>query len=151
MKQMLVQFGQNVRYAVRQLQRAPGFALTTILTLALAIGVLLLSLVGIYGMVHHEVELRTRDIGVRGSSRGRMVRDILARVAMLMFFGIAFGWLLTLALRKAISSVVEMHAASDAALLTLITLSLVLIGLLASVLPARRAASIDPIEALRTE
>ena len=151
MKQMLVQFGQNVRYAVRQLQRAPGFALTTILTLALAIGVLLLSLVGIYGMVHHEVELRTRDIGVRGSSRGRVVRDILARVAMLMFFGIASGWLLTLALRKAISLVVEMHAASDGALLTLITLSLVCIGLLASVLPARRPASIDPIEALRTE
>lgn len=115
---------------------------------------LLLSLVGIYGMVHHEVELRTRDIGVRmalGSSRGRVMRDILTRVGTLMLAGTATGWLLTLALRKAIASVVEMHAEKDAALLGALTFALIAIGLLASLLPARRAASINPIEALRVE
>ncbi len=115
---------------------------------------LLLSLVGIYGMVHHEVELRTRDIGVRmalGSSRGRVMRDILTRVGTLMLAGVAAGWLLTLALRKAIASVVEMHAEKDATLLALLTLALITIGLVASLLPARRAASINPVEALRTE
>ncbi|WP_263373938.1 ABC transporter permease [Granulicella aggregans] len=115
---------------------------------------LVLSLVGIYGMVHHEVEVRTREIGVRmalGSSRGRVVRNILSRVAMLMSVGVAVGWALTLALRSVIASVVELNAAHDALLLGTLTLGLVVIGILASVVPARNAASIDPMEALRNE
>ncbi len=115
---------------------------------------LLLSLVGIYGMVHHEVEVRTREIGVRmalGSSRGRVVRDIFVRVAILMLTGVAVGWGLTLALRNVIASVVELNAAHDAWLLGLLTLGLVVVGMLASVMPARNAATIDPMEALRNE
>ncbi len=115
---------------------------------------LVLSLVGIYGMVHLEVELRTRDIGVRmalGATRAGVVGQIVKRVALLMFYGIGFGWLLTLGLRKAISSVVALHAAHDALLLTSLTLMLALCGVAASLLPARRAASIDPIQALRSE
>jgi hypothetical protein len=115
---------------------------------------LLLSMVGIYGMVHHEVEVRTREIGVRmalGSSRARVIGDILRRVAMLMIAGVAAGWMLTLALRKAIASVVEIHAEHDAGLLLLLTASLIAIGVMASLVPARNAASIDPMEALRTE
>jgi hypothetical protein len=113
-----------------------------------------LALVGIYGMVHHEVEVRTREIGVRmalGSSRGRVVRNILSRVAMLMSIGVAVGWALTLALRSVIASVVELNAAHDALLLVALTLGLVVIGMLASVVPAKNAASIDPMEALRNE
>jgi predicted permease len=115
---------------------------------------LLLSMVGIYGMVHHEVEVRTREIGVRmalGSSRGRVVGDILRRVAVLMVAGVAVGWMLTLALRKAIASVVELNAAHDAMLLAGLTAALVLIGMLSSLVPARNAATIDPMEALRNE
>ena len=115
---------------------------------------LLLASVGLYGLLQHEVELRTRDIGVRmalGSSRGRVVREVLTRVSVLMLIGVSAGWIVTLGLRKAISSVVEMHAAHDAALLALLTAALVAIGLLSSLIPARRAASIEPVEALRTE
>jgi predicted permease len=115
---------------------------------------LTLSLVGIYGMVQHEVELRTRDIGIRmalGSTRGAVVRKILGRVALLMLCGIALGWSLTLALQKVMASVVELKITHDVALLTTLTLTLGLIGIAASLLPARRAASIDPMQALRTE
>ncbi len=115
---------------------------------------LLLSLVGIYGTVAHEVELRTRDIGIRmalGSTRGRVIRGILARVAWLMLFGVAAGWALTLALRRVLASVVVLHPAHDLVLLAAVTLVLALAGVAASLIPARRAATIDPIEALRTE
>jgi putative ABC transport system permease protein len=115
---------------------------------------LTLSLVGIYGMVHHEVELRTRDIGVRmalGSTRGRVMREILQRVAVLMLIGVSAGWLLTLALKRTLSSVLELQALSNAGLLLGLTVALVLFGIAASLLPARRAASIEPTQALRAE
>jgi putative ABC transport system permease protein len=115
---------------------------------------LLLAVIGLYGLIQHEVELRTRDIGIRmalGSTRGRVMAQIILRVTLLMTIGITLGWTLTLALQKVLASVIEMHAAHDAALLLALTLTLALIGIAASLLPARRAASIDPMQALRTE
>ena len=115
---------------------------------------LTLAVIGLYGLTSHEVELRTRDIGVRmalGSTRARVVRGILARVATLMLVSVTVGWALTLALRRVLASVVELHPAHDLLLLAVITLVLTFAGLAASLLPARRAATIDPIQALRTE
>ncbi len=131
------------------LQRLESWLFGTFAALAL-----LLSLVGIYGTVAHEVELRTRDIGVRmalGATRSRVVRGILVRVATLMLLGVAAGWALTFALRRVLGAVVELHPTHDFALLAAITLILTIAGLTASLLPARRAATIDPIQALRTE
>ncbi len=115
---------------------------------------LLLALVGLYGLTTHEVELRTRDIGIRmalGSTRGQVVQGILTRVARLMLAGVAVGWFITLAAQKALASVIEIHPAKDANLLAALTLALVLIGIASALWPSRRAASINPIEALRTE
>jgi hypothetical protein len=115
---------------------------------------LLLAVIGLYGLVNHEVELRTREIGIRmalGSTRGLVTRMVLAKVAMLMASGLTIGWVLTLALRKVLSSVVEMHAAHDFALLAELTLALALTGILASLIPARRAASVDANATLRAE
>jgi putative ABC transport system permease protein len=115
---------------------------------------LLLALVGLYGLTTHEVELRTRDIGIRmalGSTRGQVMRQILARVGRLMLVGVAAGWLITLAAQKGLASVVQIHPAKDATLLVALTLSLVVIGIGAALWPSRRAASINPIEALRAE
>ncbi len=115
---------------------------------------LTVAVIGLYGLTSHEVELRTRDIGVRmalGATRSRVVRGILVRVAILMLLGVAAGWALTLALRRFLASVVELRPAHDLLLLAAITLFLTLAGLIASLLPARRAASLDPMQALRTE
>jgi len=115
---------------------------------------LLLAVVGLYGLVNHEVELRTHEIGIRmalGSTRALVMGEVLRRVAMLMAAGVGIGWLLTLALKKVLSAVVEMHAGHDAMLLAGVTMGLVVIGVLASVAPARRAATVDPMQALRTE
>jgi predicted permease len=115
---------------------------------------LLLAIVGIYGLIQHEVELRTRDIGIRialGSTRGSVLVQILRRVALLMGGGIALGWMLTLAMQKLLASVIELDVEHDATLLLALTATLGALGIAASFLPARRAASIDPVQALRTE
>ena len=115
---------------------------------------LLLAVVGLYGLINHEVELRTREIGIRmalGSTRALVLGNVLRRVAILMLGGVAAGLLLTTLLHKALSSVIEIHATHDASLLIAITAGLALIGVLAGVLPARKAASVEPMQALRTE
>lgn len=114
---------------------------------------LTLALVGLYGLTSHEVELRTRDIGIRmalGSTRAQILGQILRRVALLMAGGVALGWALAYPISRMHASVVEIHT-HDTALLFAITLALVFFGLAASILPARRAASTDPMQALRTE
>ena len=115
---------------------------------------LLLAVVGLYGLVNHEVELRIREIGIRmalGSTRMQVTKLLLGKVALLMLSGLAIGWALTLALRKVLSAVVEMHASHDFLLLAGVTAGLALVGILASLIPARRAASVEPVQALRTE
>jgi putative ABC transport system permease protein len=115
---------------------------------------LLLSLVGIFGMVNHEVELRTREIGIRmalGSTRGMVLGNTLRRVSLLMLTGVAMGLLLTGALHKVLASVVEIHAAKDAWLLCTLAVGLAAAGVLAGVFPAHKAASVEPTEALRME
>jgi putative ABC transport system permease protein len=115
---------------------------------------LLLAVIGLYGLINHEVELRTREIGIRmalGSTRSLVLGNVLRRVSLLMVTGIAVGLLLTGALQKVLSSVVEIHAAKDARLLCMLALGLVIAGVLAGVLPAHRAASVEPTDALRME
>ncbi|MGA2848769.1 MAG: ABC transporter permease [Terracidiphilus sp.] len=115
---------------------------------------LLLAIVGLYGLVNHEVELRTREIGIRmalGSTRMQVTKLLLGKVALLMVSGLTIGWILTLALRNVLQSVVEMHARHDFVLLAGVTAGLALVGILASLIPARRAASVEPVQALRTD
>jgi predicted permease len=115
---------------------------------------LLLAVIGLYGLINHEVELRTREIGIRmalGSSRGLVVVGILRRVVTLMVVAVSIGWLLTLALRKALTAVVEMRPGHDIGILSVLTAALIAVGVLASLAPARRAATIEPMQALRAD
>lgn len=114
----------------------------------------LLAVVGLYGLISHEVELGARDIGIRmalGATRSGVVTLILRRVAFLLALGIVTGLGLTVAAKRLISSVAIIHFAHQAGLLALLVVVLAAAGLVAAVLPMRRAASIEPMEALRTE
>jgi putative ABC transport system permease protein len=115
---------------------------------------ILLSVVGLYGLISHEVEMSRRDIGVRlalGASRGRILSGIYRRVGIMLAGGVCAGLALTTGAQKYISSVVAMEAGRDALRIALLTILLVAIGFLAATLPARRASSIEPMEALRDE
>jgi predicted permease len=115
---------------------------------------LVLALVGLYGLVSHEVEQSTRDIGVRmalGATRNRVMGMVMRRVAWMVGAGAAGGLLLTVLVRKVIDMVIYFDAQHEAGSVLLIALLLVSAGLIAAVIPARRAASIEPMQALRTE
>ncbi len=116
---------------------------------------LLLALVGLYGLVSHEVEQSRRDIGVRmalGASRQSILGMVMRRVAWMLAGGTAAGMVLTLFVRRIIGIVSYFEAQREAGGLLLIALVLVTVGLLAALLPPRRARRpLNQCEALRTE
>ena len=138
---------QDLSYAMRQLRRAPSFALTIVLRLAQSVGAM-------FGSVSDEVEQARRDMGVRmapGATRNRIVGMMLRRVALMLAAGTAVGLVLTLFARKLIGLVIYFEAQKEAGGFALLSLLLVVAGLLATLIPAARAASIEPTQALRSE
>ena len=115
---------------------------------------LALALVGLYGLVSHEVEQATRDIGVRmalGASRNRILSMVLRRVAWMLGAGTAAGLVLTLVARKLIGMVIYFEPQKEAGGFLLLASLMLAAGILAALIPARRAASIEPMQALRAE
>ena len=115
---------------------------------------LLLSVVGLYGVIAYSVSRRTREIGVRmalGAQRGTVYRLILKEAVRLTVFGIVAGigcaLIATTLLRKLLFGVQSWDAATLIAVAAVLGIS----ALIASYIPARRAASIDPVIALRAE
>ncbi len=115
---------------------------------------LLLSALGLYGVISYSVRLRTRELGVRmalGAQRSSVLRLVLMQGLRLAAIGIVFGVVAAVFLGRLFTSLLfrvsMLHVAPwfGAAALLVATV------LLASYLPARRAASIEPMKALRTE
>jgi predicted permease len=115
---------------------------------------LFLSAVGLYGLVAYVVSRRVREFGVRaalGATPADLLRLVVGSGLRLIALGIAIGILASLVAARAISSVLFGIRPADA--LTIISTILILaaVGVLASTVPARHAARVDPVEALRGE
>jgi putative ABC transport system permease protein len=114
----------------------------------------LLAAVGIQGLLTQEVTSQTRDIGVRmalGASRVAIAQMILKRISLLLTVGLGAGMGIILLLHRVVASVVALQFGRDGLIVAGLALLLGAIGLVAAVPPARRAASIDPMQTLRME
>lgn len=135
----------------RKIGQERTFAL---LVSALAGLAVLLSAIGFYGLMAFGVARRTREIGIRmalGATRSDISGPVLRDAALLALFGVVLGMPATLALGKLVQSQLYGVEPSDPLVLAIGVLSILLLSLLASWLPARRAARIDPLTALRAE
>ncbi len=119
-----------------------------------AVMALLLGVVGLYGVIAYSVSQRTREIGVRmalGAERGKVYRMVLGEAGRLIFVGVAAGIAAAIPAALLMRSVLFGVRAWDVSTLIAVAAVLSAFALLASYLPARRAASVSPAEALRTE
>lgn len=115
---------------------------------------LLLSAIGIYGVLSYMVAQRTREIGVRmalGATQANVIRDVLRHGLLLTAVGIALGLAGAFASARVMQALLYGIRPTDAITFTLVALILGAVAMLASYLPARRASLVDPMVALRYE
>jgi predicted permease len=115
---------------------------------------LLLSGIGIYGLVSWNVTRRTTEIGLRmalGATRLRVLELVTRQVIALIAVGVLAGGIAAFFAARSVRSFLFEIQPGNPAIFGLSALALVLIGLAAAILPARRAVSIDPMQALKTE
>lgn len=114
----------------------------------------LLAAIGIYGVVSYLVAQRTRELGVRmalGAHRGDVLRLVLAQSLRQVLPGVVLGSVAALALTRLLRSQLFGIAPHDPLTFAAVPLGVIAISVLATLLPARRAAAVDPILALRRE
>ena len=121
---------------------------------ALAMAVLGLAAIGIYGVLSFLVRQRTREIGIQmalGADRGRILASVLGDALRWIGWGVASGLVLALAAAPLVSSLLYETAPRDVPTLVTVTGALVLVGIAAAFAPALRATRLSPSEALRNE
>lgn len=115
---------------------------------------LLLSAVGLYAVLSYAVVERTRELGLRmalGASRSDLLRFVLRRGLSLALAGIAGGCLMSFYASRLVTELLFKVEPLDAAVFSTVTLALILVSVVSTLVPALRAASIEPIRCLRRE
>ena len=131
---------------------APRFNMT--LLSAFAGLALVLAAVGLYGVIAYSVSQRTREIGVRmalGARPGSVQRLVVAEGMRPALVGVALGVAMALGLGRALAGMLHDVSPRDPATLAGVSALLIVVALLACLLPARRAARVDPMVAIRAE
>jgi len=138
-------------HVTRALAR-PRFMST--LTTAFGALALVLAVVGLYGLMAHTVTLRTRELAIRtavGATRGQVVRLVIGRALTLAAAGVIAGTLLGLLVTRLLSDLLYGVSHRDPLTYLTVGMLLMLAGLVAGLIPSRRATGINPIVALRGE
>jgi putative ABC transport system permease protein len=115
---------------------------------------LTLAAIGIYGVMTYSVAQRTREIGIRaalGATRGDLLRMVFRQSVKLATSGIVIGLALALAAGRLLGALLFAVNPADTLVLAGATGVLMFVALMSALLPARRAATVDPVVALRTE
>jgi ABC-type antimicrobial peptide transport system permease subunit len=125
--------------------------------MALALGIasvlaLVLGAVGLYGVLSYVVTQRTREIGVRmalGAEASRVRHMVVTQGTRVVLIGVGVGLAVAAATTRALEEMLFGVEPADTATFIAMSVGMILVGLLASYLPARRASSVDPVESLR--
>ncbi|HMJ61045.1 MAG TPA: ABC transporter permease, partial [Bryobacteraceae bacterium] len=115
---------------------------------------LFLAAIGLYGIVSYSVAQRTRELGLRmalGAQRGCLFRSVLAESLLLSSAGLVLGVILSFFLTRLLSSLLFGVTATDPLTFAIVCAAMLAISICAAVLPAHRAISIDPMQALRQD
>lgn len=144
----VISLEQNLSAAVGQ-QRVSAWLLGIFAALALV-----LAAIGIYGVTSYSVAQRSKEIGIRiamGAQPGDVLRLILGFGAKLAFVGVVVGVIAALALTQLMKTLLFGVTATDPETMAAVSITLIAVTLLACYIPARRAMSVDPVIALRSE
>jgi ABC-type antimicrobial peptide transport system permease subunit len=119
-----------------------------------AIVAVLLAALGFYGVLSHAVNQRRREIGIRmalGASAADVLAQVFRNAGVMIAAGLAAGLVGAFGLTRLVKSLLFDVSAFDPLVLTVATGTMIVIGLLATLVPAGRAASVDPVSALRID
>ena len=139
---------EGIRQSVAFVRMAAALMVT------LGILSLLLSALGVYGVMAHHVSQRTHEIGIRmavGAKASEIVKLVVGQALKLTIIGLAIGLPLAFILSRLMANALFGVVRPDLPAIGVIMLVLVVVALVASYLPARKAAGVDPLIALRNE
>jgi predicted permease len=142
----------TVEASLREFYRGPQFELVTLASFA-GLG-LVLVLIGIFSVVAYTVSLRTHEIGIRmalGAQQANILRLVLFKGIRLVALGIVLGLAASYITTRFLASLISGISVTDPSTFASVAFIAICAGLLACVIPARRAASVDPLVALRYE
>ena len=151
--------GEATIYEVRTMDElatdlSAGFRFSTVLLTSFAAITLLLTAIGLYGTLAYSVELRRREFGIRialGAAPGQVLSAVVQKAALLLAAGLLAGTVLSMGVERLLKSLTFVVSQGMPGLLLVGCVVLTMTSLIAAIVPALKASSIDPTETLRQE